>query len=462
MNNNKSLLVGSILCILGAASIYALNWVNFHFMSSSLWQVADICGNLERYLDMQGYRTLGICIKGGAILSLLFMAIDAYKILKPLLNDNKSDLVGAKSAGKGSVISIVYTLAFALLIYSVNEGDMDGASITLWPVASIALCIVSKLMLSHIETVAESEAKQLFSNSVATQGLKQNGNYGIQNKAGKILDELEEYITIPVVNFSASCPLQPCQFVVQKDDREAALLIADYSKRNCLQALRVTITFFDIFDDNIYGGKVTFQTFKKLRFDGRDYLLTEYKNIDMLKNRADEIAKSYVAIDRIKCSDNSIEIPTDYVVSPLETKNFRELQMNNNWDAMCWMQDKEDSWVCMCGKVNSLKRSKCVRCNRDKGESVRKITRRISQKKSTLTEPECESILEALDYADSYDELISVLDQCIMDGIEGIEGIKKTCITLNKRNGGFGKEYMKEAKKAVIEQIKTRKKRQDA
>lgn len=249
MNNNRSLLVGAFLCLVGSALMYACKWVNIYFSSASLWQVADTYMKLERYLGIQGYKAIGICIKGGAILSLIFMAIDAYKVLKPLLDDNKSDLSNAKSAGKGSVIvSVIFTFAFAILIYSVNEGELDGASITLWPVVSVALCVVSRLMLGHIETVAETEAKQLFDEGVPAQEVEQE---------------------------------------------------------------------------------------------------------------------------------------------------------------------------------------------------------------STMNEPEYDAILEALDYADNYNEFISILDQCIEDGLEGIEEIKEKCITLKKRDGYFSEEYLKEAKKAVVKRIKT-------
>ena len=46
-SNNKSILVGALICILGAMLSYAFEWANFYFMSSSLWHVADICANVD-------------------------------------------------------------------------------------------------------------------------------------------------------------------------------------------------------------------------------------------------------------------------------------------------------------------------------------------------------------------------------------------------------------------------------
>ena len=150
-NDNKPILVGALLCTIGAAIIYAFKWAKFFFMSASIWEVAEKCGDIEKYLGMEGYKALSYCIYGGAILALIFLTRDAYLIAKPLLN-SMNGVNSARKSGAGRVLSILFTIGFVILIYAANNDALSDASITMWPVVNAGLCIVAQIMIHKLNT----------------------------------------------------------------------------------------------------------------------------------------------------------------------------------------------------------------------------------------------------------------------------------------------------------------------
>ena len=147
-NNNRSILTGAVICTLFAAQIYAFKWAVFFFIPTTIWRVADLCGNVGSFLGKGFYGAMAACIRGGAVISVAMLLRDAYIIAKPLF-DGRSNRQNSKSGGSGGIISIIYTLLFIIMIYAANDGELKAASITLWPVISVVLCIVARAMLKH-------------------------------------------------------------------------------------------------------------------------------------------------------------------------------------------------------------------------------------------------------------------------------------------------------------------------
>jgi len=144
----RSTLTGAVICTIFAAQIYAFKWAVFFFMPTTIWRVADLCGNVGSFLGKGFYGAMAACIRGGAVISIAMLLRDAYIIAKPLF-DGKSNKQDSKSGGIGGIISIIYTLLFIVMIYAANDGELKSASITLWPVISVALCIAARVMLKR-------------------------------------------------------------------------------------------------------------------------------------------------------------------------------------------------------------------------------------------------------------------------------------------------------------------------
>ena len=147
-NINRSTLTGAVICTLFAAQIYAFKWAVFFFIPTTIWRVADLCGNVGSFLGKGFYGAMAACIRGGAVISVAMLLRDAYIIAKPLF-DGRSNRQNSKSGGIGGIISIIYTLLFIIMIYAANDGELKAASITLWPVISVVLCIVARVMLKR-------------------------------------------------------------------------------------------------------------------------------------------------------------------------------------------------------------------------------------------------------------------------------------------------------------------------
>ena len=441
-NNNTSILVGAMLCTLGAAIIYLFKWAKFYFMSASLWQVAEICRDLGRYMDMGGYGFLAVCIYGGAILALVFLAADAFKISKPLLN-GEDYLPSARRAGAGTTLSILFTIAFAILILAANDGELSDASITLWPVVSAALCVAAKAMISraNCSTVSTGYSGTTFRQENRSSGTADAPDQGKGAKTHENENDVwnEAFkLFIPVVNYSPSCMLQPAQIICAKTGHGASLLMACYKAPEILEAIRVRLDFVDAFDDVIEAGEVFFKEFSVLRQGWRTYIKTESVEIEALSKHIREIKAARVTMVRIKAYGDSIPVPVDYQVSTLPIEVLTKLKRNDDRDVVCERKDLADSWVCACGRINGMELTQCPRCRRKHRQSGR------------------EALAGRLERVEDYDELLLILDQAIEDGMDELIEVKKRCVMLKDSYGVSGSEVIRGARKAVsdIEQKK--------
>ena len=405
MNNNKSLLIASLLCTIGAALVYTFKWVKLYFMSASLWQVSGLCSDISRYFGMQGYGFLAILISGGAIISLVLLLVDMYIIARPLIN-GMGDPLSARRA-KGRIFSIIYVIGFTVMVYMANDSELDGASITLWPVVSAALSVVAGQLLRRLRCVSPDEGSSHPSQRNASAdegGVESRREPGVQGARQSYAAETAE-VSIPVVNYSASSPVQLCQVNCDGDGRNATLLIACYTEPEVLKALRVRFTFVDAFGDSIDGGALFFGAFNSIPNAEPRYLRSEAVQIAALHDRIREIVAVQATIEKVSSADDAIQVPTDYEQSPLDPVALKALKAHD-MDAVWSRESTESDWRCVCGRINAPGEHHCQRCGR----------------RQSVMSPE--ALIEALDSAADCKGMLEVLDEAIQNGMTELKDIR--------------------------------------
>ena len=429
-NNNTSILTWTLVCTLGAAFIYLFKWAKFYFMPASILQVAEVCGNFGKYLDMSGYEFLSVCIYGGAILALVFLIVDAYKIARPLLN-GEDDVESAIRSGAGRVLSIIFTVFFIIIVYAANDGELDGATITLWPVVSVALCIAAKLMLGRLEIVPE-ESSQRFAMTLAAQETRATvPDCNSEKKTENAIKEDGDSIVLPVINYSIDCSLQPAQIICSRSEDSISLLIACYQTPEVLEAIRVNLSFTSVFGDIIDAGEVFFNHFRAVSTSERRYVQTEFVKMDMLSNRVREMVSARVIITRVKTVDDSIQIPRSYSMSILPVELLKALKKGSDRDVVCEKKELGYSWICACGAENGVESMHCHRCRRNRNGSKR------------------QNLIRTLEQVERYEDLMKVLDQGIEDGWTELAKVKEDCVITKKYSRPADEEIIRIAKKNV-------------
>ena len=159
MKKTNSTLVAALACVIMTIVTFTMKWVSLYFMKASIWQVSELISNIGQFTGESGYRVFAGAISGGACLAIVLLAGDVFRIIAPLF-DGKNGISSALKAGIGGSCTILYSILFCAVVLLSNNGELDGASITLWPIASVVLCIAEKAFLGKLKDGAEVVPKE--------------------------------------------------------------------------------------------------------------------------------------------------------------------------------------------------------------------------------------------------------------------------------------------------------------
>ena len=299
-SNNKTLLVAALACNIAAALTYFAKWISLYMMKASVWSIAEIVGELGKYMGDSGYQLFSALIYGGAILAIALLAFDSFRIASPLIS-GMQDASYARRSGIGAIATVVYVAAFCILVLHSGEGELDGASLTLWPFVNGALAILGRVLVNRVDDADGDSASQPFSraNRAARAGA------GAASAAYEANSETANTIDIPVTNYAQNSAFQPSMLRYSKATQKASLLIAAYHNHEAVRALQVRIILQSVFGDCYYVSPIAFTNLKTIVRDGMTFLVTEPVEIDILNYHAHEITSARVVIDRIARSSGA-------------------------------------------------------------------------------------------------------------------------------------------------------------
>lgn len=431
-SNRKSILIASLACIVGALLVYTFKWAQAYYFSASVWQIAQTFGRMGRYLD-ESYQFISVLIYAGAIVSIVLLIWNAYRVARPLMNGMEwaEEARGTKS---GMIVSILFTILFIIFVYAADNGDISDASITLWPIVEIALCVASKVLLTKMDYgIVEATSKSVSVTAQKQEPIKNETKPRDNWQHSDQDDKDNQTEIIPITNYDPYCMIQPCQIVYSVETGEAALIIACYKDYHALEAIQVSFEMINVFGDVINTEKSFFQRFEVVDEGKRTFIQTEKTYIPELTNHIREIRSARTVISRVKATDDSIQLPTKYEESPLGYKELSTLKGKGiNRDVVMEkdMTITADAWVCMCGRLNSNDMESCQRCHR-------------------LKDNKLADLLDEIEGVEYYKALMELLDERIESGNEELMAVKEKCLACR----AYGLEVMKTAAKDMINNL---------
>ena len=356
MENKKKELTTSftlLICTIANIILYVFKWGTFDVavakMQLSLWEIASNSNRWGDFLDEGLYAFLSICIYIGAILAIVFLVLDGYRILK-MIFESKISAYGLSKVGIGYTASLTFCILFILTIIIVGKMSYyNRLGITIWPVTSCVISIANMYLLKRIPLDAH---RQIFE--------------PIHDPEPKLRVE-----QLPVTNYSPTNPYQPIKVLLFRDPTRIAVEFIDYDGADSdrlLKGLRADIEIMSLFKDtNSYKiENVTFNGYKHCK--GR-IKMTEEVEIYLPSSLMREARSAHVLF-RQAITDKGMEaLCQDYEnceISFAQIEDFRKL---HGADAMRQKIATEKNWICICGSKNQKGSASCWRCRRENNDN---------------------------------------------------------------------------------------------